>query len=67
MAWTYLKDATRRFPGYSANEAELRVDMLDDYRMQLAGADNPDSLRGVYADALVMDEFAFMAGEMWSG
>ena len=66
VAWTYLKDAALSIPGYSANEAELRVDFLDDYRVQLAGADNPDSLRGVYADALVMDEFAFMAGEMWS-
>ena len=63
VAWTYLKDAMRNLPGYGANEAELRVDFFGDYRIQLAGADNPDSLRGVYADAVVMDEFAFMAGD----
>ena len=46
VAWTYLKDAACNIPGYKANEAELRVDLLNDYRVQLAGADNPDSLRG---------------------
>jgi phage terminase large subunit len=66
VAWTYLKDATAALPGYKANEAELRVDFLSDYRVQLAGADNPDSLRGIYADGVVMDEFAFMAGDIWS-
>ena len=66
VAWTYLKDATASLPGYRANEAELRVDFLGDYRVQLAGADNPDSLRGIYADGVVLDEFAFMAGDIWS-
>jgi phage terminase large subunit len=66
VAWTYLKDATYPIPGMKANEAELRVDLPGGARIQLAGADNPDSLRGIYADGVVMDEFAFMSGEMWS-
>ena len=66
VAWTYLKEPHAAILGYKANEAELRVDFLGDYRVQLAGADNPDSLRGIYADGVVMDEFAFMAGDIWS-
>jgi phage terminase large subunit len=66
VAWTYLKDAVHPIPGHSFNEAELRVDLPGGARIQLAGADNPDSLRGIYADGVVLDECAFMSGEMWT-
>jgi hypothetical protein len=66
VAWTYLKDAVYPIPGHSFNEAELRVDLPGGARIQLAGADNPDSLRGIYADGVVLDECAFMSGEMWT-
>jgi hypothetical protein len=66
VAWTYLKDAVWPIPGHSFNEAELRVDLPGGARIQLAGADNPDSLRGIYADGVVLDECAFMSGEMWT-
>ena len=60
VAWTYVKEYTRNIPGREANESELRVDLPNGGRVRLYGADNPDALRGLYLDAVVLDEFADM-------
>lgn len=60
VAWSYLKEFTRDVPGRSVNESELRVDLPNGGRVRLYGADNPDALRGLYLDAVVLDEFADM-------
>ena len=65
VAWDYLKHYTRAFPDVGTNEAELRVD-FGDARIQLFGADNPDSLRGIYLDGVVLDEYAQMPDKLWS-
>lgn len=39
-------------------ESELRVDLPNGARIRLYGADNPDSLRGLYLDGAVLDEYA---------
>jgi phage terminase large subunit len=65
VAWDYLKHYTRNFPDISTNEAELRVD-FGEARIQLFGADNPDSLRGIYLDGVVLDEYAQMPGKLWT-
>tara|TARA_R110002110_G_scaffold57604_4_gene164481 strand:+ start:2267 stop:3535 length:1269 start_codon:yes stop_codon:yes gene_type:complete len=66
IAWDYAKFYCEKMPGYKPNESELRIDLLDDCRLFLIGADNPDSVRGIYADDVVLDEYAQMNPKMWS-
>ncbi len=47
------------------NEAELRVDYPNGAQIRLYGADNPDSLRGIYLDGVVPDEYGLMQGKVW--
>ena len=54
IAWDYLLNYTRPL-GAIANIAELRVDFMG-RRISLYGADNPDALRGIYLDGVVIDE-----------
>ncbi len=54
IAWDYLVNYTRPL-GAKVNIAELRVDFMG-RRISLYGADNPDSLRGIYLDGAVIDE-----------
>ena len=58
VAWDYLKHFSRPIPGRTINESELRIDYPNAGRIQLFGADNPDSLRGQYFDGVVVDEVA---------
>ncbi len=58
IAWDYLLQYTRPL-GAIANVAELRVDFMG-RRISLYGADNPDSLRGIYLDGVVLDEIGDM-------
>lgn len=66
IAWDYLKEYTRNIPGAKFNEQELRADLPGGRRIYIAGADNPDSHRGVYFDGVVLDEFAQMNPYIWS-
>ena len=66
VAWEYVKDFSRSVPGVSFNESELRVDYPNNGRLQLFGADNPDALRGLYLDQVVLDEYSQMAPNAWS-
>ena len=43
-----------------ANQSELWVELLNGARIRLFGADNPDTLRGLYLDGVVLDEYADM-------
>jgi phage terminase large subunit len=66
--WDYLVDAMAplRALGASANQNELRVDYHNGGQVRLYGADNPDSLRGIYLDGVVLDEYGDMDPRMWS-
>lgn len=64
-AWDYLKQYTEPFEGRRVNESELRVDLPFGARISLYGADNPDSLRGIYLDGVVLDEYAQMSPRLW--
>lgn len=66
VAWSYLKDYTACVPGVEWNETELRADLPGGARVRLYGADNPDRLRGLYLDGVVLDEHADMDPRMWS-
>ena len=65
VAWDELKRLLRDFPDAKFNEAELRADFMG-ARIQLYGADNPDTLRGIYLDGVVLDEYAQMNPKMYS-
>lgn len=41
------------------NETELKFELINDSRIELKGADTPDSLRGVRIDLAIFDEVAF--------
>jgi hypothetical protein len=65
IAWDLLKHFCKDVRGVRINEAELRVDLPGDARVQIFGADNPDNLRGLYFDGVVFDEYAQMRPRIW--
>jgi len=68
VAWDYLRAAIARgrAVGASAHEGELRVDYPNGGQVRLYGADNPDAMRGIYLDGIVLDEYADMDPRVWS-
>lgn len=64
VAWNYvkffLKPVIRKI-----KESELRVELINDAWITLYGADNPDSLRGIYLDGVVLDEFGDSRPSLW--
>lgn len=69
VAWNYLKEFTKEFWIKEPNESELRIDIKNGHggesRIYVAGADNPDALRGMYFDGVVMDEVGQMRPSTW--
>jgi phage terminase large subunit len=66
VAWTYLKKFTAPIPGVMVNENELRVDLPNGARVRLYGIDKYDRLRGIYLDAIVLDEWGDADPRAWS-
>jgi len=66
IAWDYLKRQSVPFQEKRPNETDLSVQLLGDRRIYLIGTDNPDSIRGLYLDGAVLDEFAFARPSAWS-
>jgi hypothetical protein len=65
IAWTYLKEYTA-FLSPKINESELWVELPGGARIRIYGADNPDRLRGIYLDGVVLDEFGDMDPTIWT-
>ena len=65
VAWTYLKDMTATF-AVSVRESDLRVELPNGAWIQLYGSDNPDALRGLYFDGIIIDEMADCRPNLWS-
>ncbi|HEX5321486.1 MAG TPA: terminase family protein [Stellaceae bacterium] len=65
VAWSYLKRYTAPIPGNAVNESELRVDLPNQGRVRLYGADNYERLRGIYLDGVVLDEYGDMDPRAW--
>lgn len=65
IAWTYLKEYTA-FLNPKVNESELWVELPGGKRIRIYGADNPDRLRGIYLDGVVLDEFGDMDPTIWT-
>jgi hypothetical protein len=68
VAWDYLRAAVAplRTAGATVHESELRIDYPGGGQVRLYGADNPDALRGIYLDGIVLDENADMDPRVWS-
>lgn len=72
MIWPYLKDFTKDLPGLEINEAELRITFsrgapfFDQCRIFVLGAESPDSLRGMYLDEVVCDEYQEWHPDVWT-
>ena len=65
VAWDYLKAYSAPLPGMQVNESELSVLLPSGARVRIFGADNPDALRGLYFDGIVLDEVAAMKPDVW--
>ncbi len=73
QAKTVVWDELKRYCGLGSDdcevkfhETELRADFPNGARIRLFGAENPDSLRGMYLDAVVFDEVAQMPKRVWT-
>ena len=65
VAWDYIKHYAGPLP-HEVNESELRIDYPNGGQVRIFGADNPDSLRGLYFDGVVLDEFGLMPPRIFS-
>jgi hypothetical protein len=66
IAWKMLQYFAPSDHITNKNETDLSMTFLNGSTISLRGADNYDSLRGVGLDALVLDEYADMAAEVWT-
>lgn len=64
IAWDYLLRFTADVR-VNANASELWVELINGARIRLFGADNPDALRGLYLDGVILDEYADMRPRVW--
>lgn len=64
VAWVYVKE----YGGdllVKIRESELRVELFNGAWITLYGADNPDALRGIYLDGVVLDEYGDCRPSLW--
>jgi phage terminase large subunit len=76
-----LKHYTKNIPGVEVRESDLMVVIhrpaekdamgkmtrdTDTIKIMLLGADNPDSIRGIYLDGAIIDEYAQCDPKIWS-
>lgn len=57
IAWDYLLHYSSPIPGVEPRVSELALNYPNSGQVRLFGADNPDSLRGMYFDGVVFDEY----------
>lgn len=65
ICWDYFKRFASPVPGVKINEAELYIEFPNGSRIKVEGADDPDRLRGLYIDGIVLDEIADMKPSVW--
>ena len=67
IIWEDLKhQLTSKRWAKKINESDLSITLVNNSRIFLRSADNPDSLRGVSMDFLIMDEAAMIDQRMWT-
>lgn len=64
VSWSILKNI---FAGkqVSINETELSITLSNGAKVELKGADKPDSLRGISTTMVVLDEYSYMKENVW--
>jgi hypothetical protein len=69
VAWDMLKKYTKNIPGVTYNEAELKCEFPravgDKVKILLLSAENPSSVKGIYLDGVILDEFAECDPIIW--
>ena len=71
IAWEYFKKFTKMIPTVEYYEGELKVvihrpHLKDKVTYYLLGAENPDSLAGLYLDGAVLDEYSLQNPNIWT-
>lgn len=66
VAWDYMQHYARPIPNVQFNQSELRVDYPNGGQSRIYGADNPDSLRGLYLDRAILDEYGMHPAKTFS-
>ena len=64
VAWDYLLRYSAPVRA-RANASELWVELINGAKIRLFGSDNPDALRGMYMDGVILDEYADMKPRLW--
>ena len=59
IMWSMLNEIVPEVAIRKKNETELILELINGSRIELKGADNPNSLRGVRIDLCIFDEVAF--------
>jgi len=65
VAWEYLKFYSQPLQAEEPRESDLSVKLLNGATIRLYGADNPNPLRGLYFDGVILDEYADMKPSVW--
>jgi len=66
VSWDYMQHYARPVPDVQFNQSELRVDYPNGGQSRIYGADNPDSLRGLYLDRAILDEYGMHPAKTFS-
>lgn len=66
IAWDYLLHYAADVPGVQPRVSELAMNYPNGAQVRLFGADNPDSLRGLYFDGVVYDEYGMQPKKIHS-
>ena len=66
VAWDYMQFYAKAIPGIVVNQQELRIDYPNGGQVRIYGSDNEDSLRGIYLDGVVLDEYGLQSPRVFS-
>lgn len=66
VVWDKLKFYASTVPGHKPNESELLIRYPTGHKVQLFGADDPDSLRGLAFSGVSFDEFSQQPRNIYS-
>jgi phage terminase large subunit len=64
IAWVYLKEAVQDV-AIDIRESELSISLPNGATIRLFGADNPNAIRGLYFDGIILDEMADIRPSLW--
>lgn len=65
-AFDYMQHYSDPIPARRINQSELRIDYPNEGQVRIYGGDNPDSLRGLYFDGVVLDEYGLHVAKTFS-